>query len=252
MSRIAYVNGHYVRHSEAAIHIEDRGYQFADGVYEVIAVTGGRLLDEGPHFDRLERSLGELAIPRPMSRRALSVVIHECVRRNRVGGGDRLPSDDAGYGAARPRLSRHGRGHARGYGPQPGARTGAFQRRGRHLHTARPALGPMRHQVDRAARERSRQAAGPARAASMRHGRSTPTASLPKAARPMPGSSTATEPCRHGISARRSLAALRAASFSISPSATTLRSSRRPSPSTRQRRHKRPSPPARPRSFCRS
>ena len=87
MSRIAYVNGHYVRHSEAAIHIEDRGYQFADGVYEVIAVTGGRLLDEGPHFDRLERSLGELAIPRPMSRRALSVVIHECVRRNRVGEG---------------------------------------------------------------------------------------------------------------------------------------------------------------------
>ena len=87
MSRIAYVNGRYVRHQQAAVHVEDRGYQFADGVYEVIAVRGGRLVDRGPHLDRLDRSLRELAIAWPMSRSALSVVLDQCVRRNRVGGG---------------------------------------------------------------------------------------------------------------------------------------------------------------------
>ncbi|MEQ8934313.1 MAG: hypothetical protein RIE56_00785, partial [Amphiplicatus sp.] len=62
MSRIAYVNGRYLRHAEAAIHIEDRGYQFADGVYEVCGVRGGLLMDERLHLERLERSLGELRI----------------------------------------------------------------------------------------------------------------------------------------------------------------------------------------------
>ena len=84
MSRIAYVNGRYVPHGEAVVHVEDRGYQFADGVYEVIAVQGGRLIDKAPHLDRLDRSLGELQIDWPMSRTALSVVMAECVRRNRV------------------------------------------------------------------------------------------------------------------------------------------------------------------------
>ena len=46
MSRIAYVNGRYVHHREAAVHVEDRGYQFADGVYEVCEVRDGRLVDE--------------------------------------------------------------------------------------------------------------------------------------------------------------------------------------------------------------
>jgi len=46
MSRIAYVNGQYVPLREAAVHIEDRGYQFADGVYEVFAVLGGKLIGE--------------------------------------------------------------------------------------------------------------------------------------------------------------------------------------------------------------
>ena len=87
MSRIAYVNGRYLPHGDAAVHIEDRGYQFADGVYEVIAVTGGVQVDAGPHLDRLERSLGELAIEMPMSRRALKVVIDETIRRNRVRDG---------------------------------------------------------------------------------------------------------------------------------------------------------------------
>jgi D-alanine transaminase len=87
MSRVAYVNGRYVPHSAAAVHIEDRGYQFADGVYEVVAVTDGRLVDAGPHLDRLDRSLRELSMKSPMSRPALMVVIREMVRRNRVRNG---------------------------------------------------------------------------------------------------------------------------------------------------------------------
>jgi D-alanine transaminase len=87
MSRIAYVNGSYVPHGEAVVHVEDRGYQFADGVYEVIALQGGRLIERELHLDRLGRSLGELQIDWPMSRAALSVVMAECVRRNRVREG---------------------------------------------------------------------------------------------------------------------------------------------------------------------
>ena len=84
MSRIAYVNGRYVPHGEAAVHIEDRGYQFADGVYEVTAVVNGKLVDNEGHMVRLERSLGELQIDMPMSRAALDVVLNETVRRNGV------------------------------------------------------------------------------------------------------------------------------------------------------------------------
>lgn len=87
MPRFAYVNGRYVPHRDAAVHIEDRGYQFADGVYEVVTVAGGRLVDEGPHLDRLERSLSALAIQMPMSRRALELVSHELIRRNGVRNG---------------------------------------------------------------------------------------------------------------------------------------------------------------------
>jgi D-alanine transaminase len=87
MSRIAYVNGRFVPHGEAAVHIEDRGFQFADGVYEVWAVFGGALGDAAGHFERLERSLGELAIEPPMQRASLEVVLKETVRRNRVRDG---------------------------------------------------------------------------------------------------------------------------------------------------------------------
>jgi D-alanine transaminase len=87
VSRIAYVNGRYVPHREAAVHIEDRGYQFADGVYEVCEVRGGRLIDERRHMERLVRSLSELRIAMPMSLSALSVVLHEVVRRNGVRDG---------------------------------------------------------------------------------------------------------------------------------------------------------------------
>jgi D-alanine transaminase len=84
MSRIAYVNGRYLPHARAMVHVEDRGYQLADGIYEVWAVIDGRLSDAERHFDRLDRSLAELAIAPPMSRAALRVVIGETVRRNRV------------------------------------------------------------------------------------------------------------------------------------------------------------------------
>ncbi len=87
MSRIAYVNGRYVRRADAAVNIEDRGYQFADGVYEVCEVRGGRLVDERGHMQRLQRSLHELRIEIPMSLAALGAVLRETVRRNRIGDG---------------------------------------------------------------------------------------------------------------------------------------------------------------------
>lgn len=87
MSRIAYVNGVYQPHGQAVVHIEDRGFQFADGVYEVWAVFDGLLADYKGHLDRLHRSLNELKIPIPMSKAALGVVVRETVRRNRVRNG---------------------------------------------------------------------------------------------------------------------------------------------------------------------
>ena len=87
MSRIAYVNGRYVPHRQAQVHIEDRGYQFSDGIYEVIAVEGGNLVDEKWHLDRWDRSLGELRIAPPMGRSALMLVAREVLRRNLVRDG---------------------------------------------------------------------------------------------------------------------------------------------------------------------
>lgn len=87
MSRIAYVNGSYLPHRRAAVHIEDRGYQFADGVYEVVGVVGGRLIDERLHLDRLFRSLAELSISPPMSEAALRFVMSEVIRRNHLRHG---------------------------------------------------------------------------------------------------------------------------------------------------------------------
>jgi len=87
MPRIAYVNGRYVAHADASVHIEDRGYQFADGVYEVIAIVAGHLVDEDLHLKRLHRSLGELRIALPMTDAAVKVVLREVIRRNAVDTG---------------------------------------------------------------------------------------------------------------------------------------------------------------------
>jgi D-alanine transaminase len=87
MSRIAYVNGRYLPHRAARVHIEDRGFQFADGVYEVVAIRDGKLIDEGLHLGRLQRSMRELSIAPPMSDRALRLVMREVIRRNGVHHG---------------------------------------------------------------------------------------------------------------------------------------------------------------------
>jgi D-alanine transaminase len=87
MPRIAYVNGRYVPHRDAAVHIEDRGYQFADGVYEVCEVARGNLMDMTRHLDRLARSLKELRIDWPMARKSLEIVLREVVSRNGVRNG---------------------------------------------------------------------------------------------------------------------------------------------------------------------
>ncbi|WP_366552564.1 D-amino-acid transaminase [Aquibaculum sediminis] len=84
MPRIAYVNGRFVPHRDAAVHIEDRGYQFADGVYEVVPVFYSQLIDEEAHLDRLERSLSELRIAMPKSRQVLKMISAEVMRRNQL------------------------------------------------------------------------------------------------------------------------------------------------------------------------
>ena len=87
VGRIAYVNGRYLPHSRAAVHIEDRGLQFADAIYEVVGVVGGRFLDEEEHLDRLQRSVGEIGMAMPMGRAALKLITREMARRNRVRDG---------------------------------------------------------------------------------------------------------------------------------------------------------------------
>jgi len=87
MSRIAYVNGQYLPHSKGFVHIEDRGYQFADGVYEVFAVHNGKLIGVKGHMDRLDHSLSELRIDWPMQRGPFMLVVTEVVRRNHVKNG---------------------------------------------------------------------------------------------------------------------------------------------------------------------
>ena len=87
MSRISYVNGRYYPHKEVSVHVEDRGYQFADGVYEVILVKNRLLVDEIPHFDRLERSLQALEIAWPIKRQALKMVLEEVIDKNKFKDG---------------------------------------------------------------------------------------------------------------------------------------------------------------------
>ena len=87
MPRIAYVNGRYLPHGKAAVHIEDRGYQFSDGIYEVTPVSNRRLVDEDLHLDRLERSLRELRIAMPASRQAIKMITQQVIRRNHLTNG---------------------------------------------------------------------------------------------------------------------------------------------------------------------
>jgi D-alanine transaminase len=85
--RIAYVNGRYLPHAQAGVHIEDRALQLGDGIYEVFNVLDGRPTDEEPHLDRMERSLRELGMPMPIARAALKLVTREMIARNRMANG---------------------------------------------------------------------------------------------------------------------------------------------------------------------
>jgi len=87
VSKIAYVNGSYVPHRHAMVHIEDRGYQFSDGVYEVCEIFHGALIDEKRHFDRLSFSLRELQIAEPLRPGALAIVMREVIARNKIKDG---------------------------------------------------------------------------------------------------------------------------------------------------------------------
>ena len=87
MGRYAYVNGRYVDHQQASVHIEDRGYQLADGVYEVVGIREGKMIDEALHIDRLDRSLRELRIAWPVARGTLGFILRELMRRNSLRDG---------------------------------------------------------------------------------------------------------------------------------------------------------------------
>ena len=87
MSRVAYVNGRYLRHAEAQVHVEDRGYQFSDGVYEVILIKNGKMIDEEQHLERLKKSLSSLEINPPMKRAPMRHVMKELVKRNKFQNG---------------------------------------------------------------------------------------------------------------------------------------------------------------------
>mgnify|MGYP005839083577 CR=1 FL=1 len=84
MTRIAYVDGRYLPLALATVPVEDRGFQFADSVYEVAKCVAGRLVDLDRHLDRLERSLDAIALAPPMRRGALRAVLDEVLRRNRL------------------------------------------------------------------------------------------------------------------------------------------------------------------------
>ncbi len=161
--RIAYVNGRYLPHGQAAVHIEDRGLQLGDSIYEVTNVLDGVPIDEAAHLDRMERSLGALGIAMPMGRAALSLVMREMIARNRIRDGllylqvtrgavrrDHIPP----HNGPRPTLimtmrsqdmaglaARYGKGRGRRHGPGP-------------------ALGPLRYQDGAAAAQPVGQAGG--------------------------------------------------------------------------------------------
>ena len=87
MSRIVYVNGEFLPEEDAKVSIFDRGFLFADGVYEVTSVLGGKLVDFDGHAKRLARSMTELQMNAPIERDELLEVHRELVARNEVDEG---------------------------------------------------------------------------------------------------------------------------------------------------------------------
>jgi D-alanine transaminase len=87
MSRVVYVNGSYVHENEGKVSIFDRGFLFADGIYEVTAVINGKLVDYEPHAERLERSLNEISMAWPCSKAELRQMHEELIKRNKLDEG---------------------------------------------------------------------------------------------------------------------------------------------------------------------
>ena len=87
MSRIVYLNGEYLPEGEAKVSIFDRGYLFGDGIYEVVPVIDGMVLDKEPFFDRFDRSLNELDMAWPCTRDELSDMLSELGERNGLSEG---------------------------------------------------------------------------------------------------------------------------------------------------------------------
>lgn len=87
MDRIVYVNGEYLAEEDAKVSVFDRGFLFADGVYEVSSVLGGKLVDNEAHLARLERSLGELAMAAPASPAEIESIQRQMIERNNLEEG---------------------------------------------------------------------------------------------------------------------------------------------------------------------
>ncbi len=190
MGRLAYVNGRYVPHQNAMVHIEDRGYQFADGVYEVVPVVDGVLIDEEPHLDRLGYSLRELRIAWPVRRPVLKLILRELVAKNGLKRGLVYFQVTPRRGAARSQIPD---GHQeRAWSSPPSASTHRAQRCCNdgvaRLDPAGYPLDPARHQIALAAAQHPRQAGGGRsqgfRSLAGRPGRDRDA----KGPRPMPGS----------------------------------------------------------------
>ena len=149
MTRFVYVNGAHKRYAEAAVHAEDRGFQFADAIYEVIEVLDGGLVDATRHLARLERSLRELSIPPPMSKAALLQVIDQVIRRNRVRDGIVYLQVTRGAGPRDFAL------------PAPKSPPTLVRDGHRREDHTRQSLGPLRYQNGHAAAGSSRQGRSP-------------------------------------------------------------------------------------------
>ena len=87
MDQIAYVNGSFAPMSEAKVSILDRGFLFADGIYEVAAVLDGKLVDNASHLARLERSVGEIALGLPETIDRIQEIQKELIARNNLANG---------------------------------------------------------------------------------------------------------------------------------------------------------------------
>ncbi len=87
MTRISFVNNKFIDHNKAFIHIEDRGFQFADGIYEIILFSNRNLIDKKQHFHRLFRSLKELEITFELAEEYLTKIILELFKQNNIDNG---------------------------------------------------------------------------------------------------------------------------------------------------------------------